>query len=103
MNDTVKKYSYLVTILLMSVNCSCNPDKEINYIDPNIGGIAPLLTTVAPQVHRPHSMVRIYPVTRTGLNDRYLSDRIYGITLNMPQYRMGHKTLLMPTTGKADI
>lgn len=100
MNDTVKKYSYLAAILLMSVNCSCNPDKEINYIDPNIGGIAPLLTTVAPQVHRPHSMVRIYPVTRTGLNDRYLSDRIYGITLNMPQYRMGHKTLLMPTTGQ---
>lgn len=70
------------------------------YVDPNIGGVAPLLTTVVPQVHRPHSMVRIYPLTEPRLNDRYLSDHLYGITLNMPRYRLGEVTSIMPTAGK---
>ncbi len=51
-------------------------------------------------MHRPHSMVRVFPVTKPGLNDRYLSDKIYGFALNMPAYRMGHVTELMPTSGK---
>lgn len=70
------------------------------YVDPNIGGVAPLLTTKNPTVHRPHSMVRVFPVTKPGLNDRYLSDKIYGFAVNMPAYRMGHVTELMPTSGK---
>jgi len=70
------------------------------YVDPNIGSVAPLLTTKNPTVHRPHSMVRVFPVTKPGLNDRYLSDKIYGFALNMPAYRMGHVTELMPTSGK---
>ena len=48
-------------------------------------------------------MVRVFPVTKSGLNDRYLSDRIYGFILNMPAYRMGHMTEIMPTTGKLNI
>jgi predicted alpha-1,2-mannosidase len=44
-------------------------------------------------------MVRVFPITKPGLNDRYLSDRIYGFTVNMPAYRMGYLTELMPTTG----
>lgn len=70
------------------------------YVDPNIGSVAPLLTTKNPTVHRPHCMVRVFPVTKPGLNDRYLSDKIYGFALNMPAYRMGHVTELMPTSGK---
>lgn len=69
------------------------------YVDPNIGGIAPLLTTVTPQVHRPHSMVRIYPIPKAGLSDRYLSDKIYGVALNMPRYRLGEVSSIMPTAG----
>lgn len=70
------------------------------WVDPNIGGVAPLLTTVAPQVHRPHSMVRIFPVTEPGLTDRYFSDRIYGIALNMPRYRSAVAGSVMPTAGE---
>jgi predicted alpha-1,2-mannosidase len=62
--------------------------------------VAPLLTTKAPTVHRPHSMVRVFPVTKPGLNDRYLSDRIYGFALNLPAYRYRHVTELMPLSGK---
>jgi predicted alpha-1,2-mannosidase len=45
-------------------------------------------------------MVRVFPVTKPGLDDRFLSDRIYGFAFNMPAYRRGHVTELMPTSGK---
>ncbi|HEY3388180.1 MAG TPA: GH92 family glycosyl hydrolase [Prolixibacteraceae bacterium] len=79
---------------------ACNTKDVSMYVDPNIGGVAPLLTTKNPTVHRPHSMVRVFPITKPGLNDRYLSDKIYGFAVNMPAYRMGYVTELMPTSGK---
>jgi predicted alpha-1,2-mannosidase len=48
-------------------------------------------------------MVRVFPITKPGLKDRYLSDKIYGFALNMPAYRMGHVTELMPTTGDLNL
>lgn len=90
---------YLLMILLFYFSGCSNVDVT-KYVDPNIGGVAPLLTTKTPTVHRPHSMVRVFPVTKPRLNDRYLSDKIYGFALNMPAYRMGHVTELMPISGK---
>ncbi len=78
-------------------------DDFTSYIDPNIGSVATLLTTKNPTVHRPHSMVRVFPLTRPRLNDRYLSDKIYGFAFNMPAYRMGVVTELMPTQGKIKV
>ncbi|MBW8325260.1 MAG: GH92 family glycosyl hydrolase [Prolixibacteraceae bacterium] len=89
----------LLFFLLILFNACKNKDVSL-YVDPNIGGVAPLLTTKNPTVHRPHSMIRVFPVTKPGLTDRYLSDKIYGFALNMPAYRMGHVTELMPTIGK---
>lgn len=86
-------------LALCGLCAACSPEPVGRYVDPNIGGVAPLLTTVAPQVHRPHAMVRIYPVTEPGLEDRYLSDRIYGVALNMPRYRQGVAGSVMPTAG----
>ena len=79
---------------------ACRDQGVGRWVDPNIGGVAPLLTTVTPQVHRPHSMVRVFPVTEPGLNDRYFSDRIYGIALNMPRYRSGVVGSVMPAAGE---
>lgn len=79
---------------------ACNNTDVSNYVDPNIGGVAPLLTTKNPTVHRPHSMIRVFPVTKPAFGDRYLSDKIYGFAVNMPAYRNGHVTELMPTIGK---
>ncbi|MBN1108581.1 MAG: GH92 family glycosyl hydrolase [Bacteroidales bacterium] len=92
-------------ILLATFIASCNNIDVTSYVDPNIGGVAPLLTTKNPTVHRPNSMVRVFPVTRPGLGDRYLSDKIYGFVLNMPAYRRGYVTELMPLSGtlSADI
>lgn len=78
---------------------ACAPQDVGQWVDPNIGGVAPLLTTVPPQVHLPHAMVRVFPLTEPSLSDRYLSDRIYGIALNMPRYRSGTVTSVMPTAG----
>jgi predicted alpha-1,2-mannosidase len=97
-----KKADLLLLILLAFLN-SCNNKDVSVYVDPNIGSVAPLLTTKNPTVHRPNSMVRVFPVTKPGLNDRYLSDKIYGFAVNMPAYRMGHVTELMSTSGKLSV
>jgi predicted alpha-1,2-mannosidase len=91
--------SVFVFVLLSS----CESVDNTKYVDPNIGGVATLLTTKKPTVHRPHSMIRVFPVTKPGLEDRYLSDKIYGFAVNMPAYRMGHVTELMPTLGEISL
>ncbi len=96
----MNRFAVLVIIVLLVSACSKN-DPTV-YVDPNIGGVAPLLTTKNPTVHRPNSMVRIFPVTEPGLSDRFLSDNIYGFALNMPAYRMGHVSELMPMHGEIE-
>jgi predicted alpha-1,2-mannosidase len=98
----MRRQYYVLGFLLIWLN-SCNQRAVTQYVDPNIGGVATLLTTKNPTVHRPHSMVRVFPVTKPGLNDRYLSDKIYGFALNMPAYRMGHVTELMPSIGQISV
>src|SRR5450759_3567007 len=88
-------------VFLSVIIIACNNVDVTRYVDPNIGGVSTLLTTKNPTVHRPHSMIRVFPVTKPGLGDRYLSDKIYGFAVNMPAYRMGHVTELMPTIGEA--
>ena len=90
----------LIGLVLSS---ACRQADITEYVDPNIGGVAPLLTTKAPTVHRPYSMARVFPVTKPGLSDRYLSDRIYGFAVNLPAYRSGHVTELMPLPGEISI
>jgi len=89
--------------ILFTILVSCTQKDVTVYVDPNIGSVATLLTTKNPTVHRPHSMVRVFPVTKSGLNDRYLSDKIYGVALNMPDYRMGNVTELMPGNGRMNL
>jgi predicted alpha-1,2-mannosidase len=91
---------FIKCILLITILSACSSKDITQYVDPNIGSVAPLLTPKVPTVHRPHSMVRIYPITKSGLEDRYLGDKIYGFTVNMPAYRRGYVTELMPTSGK---
>jgi predicted alpha-1,2-mannosidase len=94
-------FSLLIISLIGLLFLTACATKDITqYVDPNIGGVAPLLTTLTPTVHRPNSMARVFPITKPGLEDRYLSDKIYGFALNMPAYRRGYVTELMPTSGK---
>jgi len=95
--------SIMLFLIVASINSACNHPDVTQYVDPNIGSVAPLLETKNPTVHRPHCMVRVFPITKPGLKDRYLSDKIYGFALNMPAYRMGHVTEMMPTTGDLNL
>ena len=94
----MRKFRGILAFLILLA--ACNNADVTRYVDPNIGGVAPLLTTKAPTVNRPHSMARVFPVTKPGLGDRYLSDKIYGFAINMPAYRNGHVTSLMPVPGE---
>ncbi len=95
----LKKTSLFILAVLASVSYVNAQNDPTEFVDPNIGGISFLLTTKTPTVHRPNSMIRVFPVTEPGLTDRYLSDKIYGFAINMPAYRMGHVTELMPFHG----
>jgi len=94
----MRKMKNWLLIIVIIIN-ACNNVDVTSYVDPNIGGVAPLLTTKNPTVHRPHSMIRVFPVTKPGFSDRYQSDKIYGFAVNMPAYRNGHVTELMLTKG----
>lgn len=93
----MKKYLHLL-LFIVSIS-ACNHADITSLVDPNIGSVAPLLTTKNPTVHRPHGMIRVFPVTEPGLGDRYLSDKIYGFSVNMPAYRNSPVTRLMPSIG----
>lgn len=69
--------------------------QPVDYVNPNIGGIGHLLTSVSPDVQRPHGMVQIAPVVGPGVTDAYLAGKIYGFsaaTFN-----------LMASTGPPDV
>ncbi|MGQ8338237.1 GH92 family glycosyl hydrolase [Sunxiuqinia sp. A32] len=89
-----------IPALILAILFGCSKNDYTKYVDPNIGSVSTLLTTKNPTVHRPHSMVRVFPVTEPGLNDRYLSDKIYGFAINMPAYRMGKVSEIMPVHGE---
>lgn len=92
-----RKFYYLAALLVLA-GCSAGKTPG-EYVDPQIGGIAPLLTVLQPQVQRPHSMVRVATVPDGRLSDRYLSDRMFGVMLNQARYRQGYTSAVMPTTG----
>ncbi len=52
--------------------------EAVDLVDPNIGGVGHLLQPTLPLVQLPHGMVRLAPLTTSGLVDRYLADKIYG-------------------------
>lgn len=97
MNPKIKYIASVIFVSLIVTGCATNDVTK--YVDPNIGSVAPLLTTKAPTVHRPNSMARIFQITKQGLEDRYLSDKIYGFTVNMPAYRRGYVTEFMAASG----
>lgn len=96
----MKRIWLLIALSALILSCAEQEKGTEYYVDPYIGTVAPLLQTTVPLVHRPHSMARIYPVTKERMTDRYLSDRVYGIGLNMPSYRQGTVSSIMATSGQ---
>ena len=63
------------------------------YVNTNIGTIGHLLKATSPSVQSPHGCAIINPVFRPGLNDFYLSDKIFGFTVGC--------ATIMPTVSSA--
>ena len=79
MKNTGLIYFLFGVLLLASCTSTSTREKSlVDYVDPNIGGIGQLLSSVSPTVAMPYGMMRISPTTTPGINDRYLADKIYG-------------------------
>jgi hypothetical protein len=50
-----------IIILLSSCKEITKQVDNLKYVDPQIGGILPLLQPTRPRMHIPNSMVRMYP------------------------------------------
>ena len=75
---------------------SCSPRKSapVDLVNPNIGGISPLLETTVPLVNLPNSMMRIH-----RLPGNYQAEKISGFPFILCGHRNGTAGLLMPAAG----
>lgn len=101
MNQIKPNLSKLIfAAFLLSIIISCSNEMGKNtdptiYVDPNIGGVAPILVPTRPTVQLPNQMIRMYP----NRND-YLDDQITSFPLSMISHRNGQLFRMMPFTGE---
>ncbi len=84
-----------VLLLFLSVSCSRKDSGPVDFVNPAIGGIAPLLQTTVPLVNLPNSMMRIH-----RLPGNYQAEKISGFPFLLAGHRNGTAGLLMPVAGK---
>ena len=80
---------------MISGSCSEKRSAPVDYVNPNIGGIAPLLQTTVPLISLPNSMMRIH-----RLPGNYQAEKIEGLPFILVGHRNGTAGLLMPVSGK---
>ena len=91
------KSKLLLTPVVFIILTSClhkRPD-PVEFINPNIGGISPLLETTVPLVNLPNSMMRVH-----RLPGNYQAEKVNGFPFILCGHRNGTAGLLMPTSGK---
>jgi predicted alpha-1,2-mannosidase len=87
----------IVAALCMTVaSCNLNRTEPVDYVNPNIGGIPPLLQPTVPLVSLPNSMMRLHRIP-----GGYQAEKINGFPFILCGHRNGTAGLLMPTSGKA--
>lgn len=82
-----------LAILLLS-SCGVKHVDPVDYVNPDIGGIPPLLQPTVPLVNLPNSMMRIH-----RLPSGYQAEKIIGFPFILCGHRNGTAGLLMPTSG----
>ncbi len=85
----------IIFFCLILSSCIHKSQDPVDLVNPNIGGISPLLETTIPLVNLPNSMMRIY-----RLPGNYLAEKIDGFPFILCGHRNGTAGLLMPTAGK---
>lgn len=77
MNKRTCKWNFIVAVLFITVILqNIHAQQEIkqiaksgvNYIDPTIGNVAPLLNSNRPVVHLPNQMIRVFPKRQDHLD-----------------------------------
>jgi predicted alpha-1,2-mannosidase len=89
----------LLFLLFIIALYSCSHEKPgpVDMVNPNIGGISPLLETTVPLVNLPNSMMRIY-----RMPGNYQAEKIRGFPFILCGHRNGSAGLLMPYSGSVD-
>ncbi len=89
---------YLALLLILSIGSACTSNYKrndnVDYVDPDIGGVGLLLQPTRPTVQIPNQMIRMYPVRKD-----YLDDQIRFFPLTLISHRSGELFGIMPYTG----
>jgi predicted alpha-1,2-mannosidase len=81
-------------ILLFSCKQRSKQADNLQYVDPQIGGVAPLLQPTRPRMHIPNSMVRMYPDRKD-----YRDDQIRSFPLTVRSHRSNPIFNFLPVAG----
>lgn len=71
----------------------------VEWVDPNIGGVAYLLAPTVPTVQLPHGMIRLAPSRAPQHPDPWLGDHILSFPLNIISYRGLRAIAIAARTG----
>ncbi len=89
-------FIFIVLLILSAILFSCSVKTDpLQYVDPNIGGVAPILQPTRPTVQLPNQMIRMYP-NRAD----YLDDQITSFPLSLISHRNGQLFRIMPFVGE---
>jgi len=93
------KKTFVLFIMLIQYVCLNGQklNQPVDYVNPNIGGISPILATTVPLVSVPNSMMRVHKMP-----GEYQSEKINGFPFIVCNHRLGTIGLLMPTTGNME-
>jgi predicted alpha-1,2-mannosidase len=95
-NNSILNLNLILSLFyLLLSSCGRMPQDPVDFVNPDIGGISPLLETTVPLVDLPNSMMRIY-----RMPGNYLAEKISGFPLILCGHRNGTAGLLMPSSGK---
>jgi predicted alpha-1,2-mannosidase len=91
----MKLKSLLIPALFLSIaSCNTKSPDPVDLVNPNIGGISPLLQTTVPLVSLPNSMMRIHRIP-----GNYQAEKIEGFPFTVCGHRNGTAGFLMPSSG----
>ena len=91
------KLIIFISLFCFAVASSCSYEREtepVDFVNPNIGGISPLLQTTVPLVNLPNSMMRIHRIP-----GNYQAEKIQGFPFMLVGHRNGTAGLIMPVSG----
>lgn len=104
-SSSTKRFLFITTALMFVAVSQVKAKDSVDYVNPNIGGIAHLLVATAPLVQMPHAMVELaynpWPYTR----DRYTASKIASFSMRaLPRYAITNlPSWIMATTGRLQV